>query len=260
MPDSQKRQALRVLVAPDSFKGCLEAAEVAARIASGIRAAIPRSLVTEAPIADGGEGTASAIARGLGGAWHHVTVLDANRNSIQLPFAVCKSAELGAFAVFDVAEIIGLPDVVLPAGVRTTKGIGQAVRAIAKQGFKTIALGLGGSSTNDGGAGMLAELAFEFLDATGAAIDPVFDNLAQVHSIEWRVDSGWLTDIRLIGLTDVASPLAGPTGASMIFGGQKGFRDLEQADAVLAQFGKQCSAMLGRDLSCIEGAGAAGGL
>lgn len=260
MTSSRENRPLRVLVAPDSFKGSLPAAAVAASIAAGIKRAIPGCVVTEAPIADGGEGSASAIAQGLQGTWHEVEVLDANGSLVALPFAACHSAALGPFAVFDVADVVGLPAAVAPPGARTTRGVGQAIRAIHGRGFGTIALGLGGSSTNDAGAGMLAELAFVCRDGAGRVIDPVFDTLPQVASIERRPDSAWLRDLRLIGLTDVTSPLNGPEGASMIFGGQKGFADLAGADAVLARFAASCATLLEQDLGGMAGSGAAGGL
>ena len=257
---SRERKPLRVLVAPDSFKGSLAASGVAASIAAGVRAAIPGVLVTEAPIADGGEGSASAIAQGLGGSWQQVAVRDANGDTVDVPFAACTSPALGSFAVLDVAEIVGLPAAVAPPGERSTRGVGQAIRAIHARGFTTIALGLGGSSTNDAGAGMLAELAFVCRDAAGTELDPVFDNLLRVQSVERRPGAEWLGELRLIGLTDVTSPLNGPLGASMVFGGQKGYGDLAQADAVLAHFARVCTELLGEDLSGAAGAGAAGGL
>lgn len=257
---SHERTPLRVLVAPDSFKGSLAAAAVAASIAAGVRAAIPGCVVVEAPIADGGEGSAAAIALGLGGTWQQVAVRDANGDSVEVPFAACDSPVLGKFAVLDVADIVGLPAALVPPGARSTRGVGQAIRAIHGRGFTTIALGLGGSSTNDAGAGMLAELGFVCRDAAGSEVDPVFDTLMRVTSLERRPDTAWLRELRLIGLTDVTSPLIGPLGASMVFGQQKGFDDLAQADAVLARFAACCTRLLGNDLSAAAGAGAAGGL
>jgi glycerate kinase len=251
---------LKVLVAPGSFKGSLEAQEVAAHIAAGLRQAMPGSVIVEAPIADGGEGTAKTVARALQGSWHSARVTDANGDTTEARYAVCSGASLGTFAIMDVAEVIGLPAAAAPAGARTTKGLGQAVRAMAEAGNKTVVLGLGGSSTNDGGAGMLAELAFCFRDGSGAIVDPVFDRLAAIVSIESRADSAWLQDIRLIGLTDVTSPLAGPNGASMVFGKQKGFEDLPHADRLLRDFGERCESFLGSQFAGREGAGAAGGL
>lgn len=255
-----ERTPLRVLVAPDSFKGSLSASAVAASIAAGVRAAIPGCVVVEAPIADGGEGSASAIAQGLQGSWQQVEAMDANGRPVGVPFAACASPALGPFAVLDVAGIVGLPAAVAAPGARTTRGVGQAIRAIYRRGFSTIALGLGGSSTNDAGAGMLAELAFICRDASGREIDPVFDNLRQVRALEHRPGADWLRGLTLIGLSDVTSPLTGVDGASMVFGAQKGFADLARADAVLAHFADCCAALLDEDRRTAAGSGAAGGL
>jgi glycerate kinase len=253
-------RALRVLVAPDSFKGSLRADAVASRIAAGIRKARPGSVVIEAPIADGGEGTASAVATGLGGSWHSVAALDANADMVDLPFAACRSPALQEFAIFDVADIVGLPNATLAPGSRTTRGVGQAVREIAKLGFKTIVVGLGGSSTNDGGAGMLSELMVEFVDADNVRFHPVLETLSRIHALARKDDAAWLTGLKLIGLTDVTSPLAGPDGASHVFGAQKGLTDLAQADRLVDKFGAQMQGWMQADFSGIDGAGAAGGL
>lgn len=252
--------ALRVLLAPDSFKGSLDAPAVARHMACGIRHALPQALVTQVPIADGGEGTAAVVAAACGGRWHAVDATDANGRPVRMPFAACESAALGAFAIFDVAAVAGLPDAVAAPGARSTRGVGQAIRGIAARGFATIVIGLGGSSTNDAGAGMLSALAFDFLDAAGEHVDPVPDNLASIRSLRPRGDADPLHGLRLVALTDVTSPLCGPLGASMMFGGQKGVTDLAQADAVIGEFAARCELALGCHAAQAQGAGAAGGL
>ncbi|MCY0855548.1 glycerate kinase [Cupriavidus sp. D39] len=253
-------RGLRVLLAPDSFKGSLDAPAAARHMAEGIRNALPDARVTQVPIADGGEGTAAVVAAACGGCWHAVDVTDANGQLVRMPFAACESAALGAFAIFDVAAVAGLPDAMAAPGARTTRGVGQAIRGIAAQGFATIVVGLGGSSTNDAGAGLLAELALDFLDAAGGRIDPVLDNLASIRSLRPRADAGRWQAPRLVALTDVTSPLCGRLGASMIFGAQKGVTDLAQADEVLGEFAARCELALGRHAAQAQGAGAAGGL
>lgn len=134
------------------------------------------------------------------------------------------------------------------------------MRAIAAQGFKTIVLGLGGSSTNDGGAGMLSELMVDFIDADNAPFHPVLDTLSRIRTLEKRDDAAWLASVMLIGLTDVTSPLAGPDGASHVFGAQKGLADLDQANRLLEQYAGQVEAFVDADFANVGGAGAAGGL
>ncbi|HEV7813755.1 MAG TPA: glycerate kinase [Janthinobacterium sp.] len=254
---------LRVLVAPDSFKGSMDAIEVARHLSAGIRRAVPSAQVQQVPIADGGEGTAEAIAAALDGVWQQHTVTDGNGVPRGVPVALCDSPAMGRFAVFDVARIVGLPDAVAAPEQRTTAGIGELIGQLHAQGVATIVIGLGGSSTTDAGAGLLGALAYEFEDAEGKPLQPRFDNLAQIRQIRRRADTAWLAGTRLIALTDVTSPLAGPQGAAMIFGRQKGFQDLEQADARLAGFAAAFESAfpeLAQGVAGMPGAGAAGGL
>ncbi|WP_232063065.1 glycerate kinase [Undibacterium sp. KW1] len=253
-------QPLRVLIAPDSFKGSLQAHEVAQHIATGVKQAIPNSVITLAPIADGGEGTARTVVQKLGGHWGTITVTNANGHETELPFGVCNSATVPVFAIFDVAEIVGLPDAILPVEARTTQGVGEAVRALVGQGYKTIVVGLGGSSTNDGGVGLLAELMVNVKDTHGNVFAPTLGTLDKVSSVSMREDAAWLSNVSLIALTDVNSPLAGPNGASHIFGTQKGLIDVDKADCLVQKFASRIGTMLNEDHSRIAGAGAAGGL
>jgi glycerate kinase len=260
MQMSTSSPVLNILVAPDSFKGSLTAAAAADYIARGVSRALPLCNVSQMPIADGGEGTARAIATALGGKWGSVDVPDANGTTIAMPFAACESPQIGRFAVFDVAEVVGLPDAVLPPGARTTRGVGQAIRGLRELGHRTIVVGLGGSSTMDAGAGMLAELALNIGAADGSTLFPTYDTLPQVARISRRADCAWLDQIRLIGLSDVSSPLTGPNGASHVFGAQKGFTELEKADQMIGAFGSLCEFSVAQQVAHLPGAGTAGGL
>lgn len=258
---------LRVLVAPDSFKGSLDAVEVARRMAAGIRAALPDVRVRALPIADGGEGTAEAIAAALDGAWRSHRVPDANGQPREVPVAVCDSAALGRFAAFDVARIVGLPDAVVAPGQRSTAGIGELISQLRATGLTTIVVGLGGSSTTDAGAGLLGALACDFFDAAGAPVTARFDTLERIAAVRRRPGTEWLDELTLIALSDVTSPLTGPRGAAHVFGAQKGFTHLEEVDAALARFAALAAAAfidphgaLPGDLAERPGAGAAGGL
>ncbi|RDK11390.1 glycerate kinase [Cupriavidus lacunae] len=250
---------LKVLVAPDSFKGSLSAAAVADRIRAGIRRAVPDADVTLAPIADGGEGTAEVLAATLPGIWEDVIATDANGERKTVPYFRSRTREFGDLAIFEVAEVVGLPQAVVEPGLRTTRGVGQVIRAIAGRGVDTIAIGLGGSSTNDAGAGLLAETGFRFTDAEGNALWPCLDALDTISAATYQL-SAQLGGVRLIGLSDVNSPLCGPDGATFVFGPQKGVRDLAAVDAKLERFAQRCAVAVGRDLADAEGSGAAGGI
>lgn len=252
--------ALRILIAPDSFKGSLDAIEAAACMARGVARALPGCSITQLPIADGGEGSAEVVSSALAGEWASLEVTDANGEPKLIAYAICRNSVIGRFAVFDAAAIVGLPQARLAPQLRTTRGIGEALRQLYQRGERTIVLGLGGTSTLEGGSGLLAEVALNFQDAQGRTLAPTFASLGEIVRVERRRDSQWLDDVRLIALTDVASPLTGSNGASLVFGAQKGFADLPQADRQLARFAEQCESLYGRGFSAQAGAGAAGGL
>lgn len=249
-----------IIVAPDSFKGSLSAAEAAARMAKGIQRAMPDAEVRPFPMADGGEGTASVVRQALAGRWEALVVEDANGRPREIRYACCANWSLGRFAIFDVAEIVGLPDAVATPEARTTAGVGEAIRAIIRRGFKTIVIGLGGSSTMDAGAGLLSALAVDLLDGSGQVLRPTFASLDSVRSVSVRPDIKLVQGISLIGITDVGVPLTGPGGAAHVFGAQKGFQDLQRADRTLARFAALCEEVLGRSARGLPGSGAAGGI
>lgn len=179
---------------------------------------------------------------------------------VSLFYASCGRNGAESFVAFDAASIVGLPDAKELPQLRTTRGIGEALRQLFERGERIIVLGLGGTSTMDGGAGLLAEVALNFYDKGGQLLRPTFDSLDDIARIERRADSQWLDKLRLVALTDVTNPLNGPNGASLIFGAQKGFTDLSQADHRLANFAERCESLFGLGYSKNAGAGAAGGL
>ncbi|KUE87554.1 glycerate kinase [Cupriavidus necator] len=254
-----KAAGLKVLVAPDSFKGSLSATEVADRIRAGIRRAVPGADVTVAPIADGGEGTAEVLAATLAGVWEAVVATDANGVPRPVRYFRGRTQEFGELAIVEVAEIVGLPHALLAPGQRTTRGIGHVIRAIAERSVDTIAIGLGGSSTNDAGAGLLAETGFCFTDAQGNALWPTLDTLDAICAATYQ-QPAQLGRVRLLGLSDVNNPLCGPNGATFVFGPQKGVQDLAAADARLERFATRCAAVVGLEVADAQGSGAAGGI
>jgi len=255
-----ERTAPIVVIAPDSFKGSLDASAVAAAIADGIRRARPDAQVRICPMADGGEGTLSAVA-GAGG--RVLTI------SVQGAGGALRSAAIGLLpdgsALIESAEIVGLTD---PAGTntpvleRSTTGVGDAIRHVLDLGVKTIYLALGGSSTNDGGAGLLVALGVRLLDAQGHEVEPVPAQLSRVATVDIGALDRRLTDVVLVGMSDVKSPLAGRTGATFVFGPQKGVepRQLEATDQALVTFADAVERGFDRTARERPGAGAAGGL
>jgi glycerate kinase len=249
---------LTVLVAPQELKGTLGAAEAARAIAAGILAAVPEARVDLAPIADGGPGTLDALTEAMGGRRVGLGVQDPLGRPVRAQIGVA-----GEIGVVEIAAAAGLtllrPEERDPR--RTSSfGAGQLVAAALDQGCREVLIGLGGSATNDGGAGALTALGARFLDAAGQPLPPggaALVRLAQIDLSGLRLGSA-----RLVALTDVRAPLLGPEGASAVFGPQKGATPeaVLELDAALGQLHQVARRSLGRDLAFLPGAGAAGGL
>ena len=252
--------AMRVLIACDKFKGTLSAPEACAAIARGLRRHRPDAQIEECPIADGGEGFATALAGPLGGHWVEAPVHDALGRPITARYLV---AEIDGVitAVMEMAEASGLwriaPDErdILRSD---TRGTGEMIRhAIGSSGARKIVLGIGGSATNDGGAGMAAELGVRFLDAEGRSLSPAPAVLAERLR---KVDmSGRRPLPPMLVACDVDNPLLGPCGATRVFGPQKGAD--ETTLPVLEKALEKIMCCSGGELASTHpGAGAAGGL
>ncbi len=253
---------MRVLVAFDKFKGSLsatEACQVAARGLAHEKAIVD---IRQVPVADGGEGTVQAVAASLSGRGIlHASVMDALGRPIDAPFFLSDDRP-SPFAVLEMAAAAGLEQI--PPHLRdplraTSRGAGLLIRVAQQSGASTILIGLGGSATNDGGAGLAAALGYRFLDAQGAALDPLPINLHRVARIEPPEAGVSLPSI--VGLADVTAPLLGPQGATAVFGPQKGVTPamMPVLESALTHLACQVAASLKCDFRDAPGAGAAGG-
>ncbi|WP_019135794.1 glycerate kinase [Cellulomonas massiliensis] len=252
---------MKVVLAPDSFKESLTAARAASAMARGVRRAVPDATCVEVPMADGGEGTTEALVAALGGRIVAVPTLDPLGRAVTGAVGVAP----GGVAVLEVASAVGLglvrPDErdVLTG---TSRGVADLVRAALDAGARRLLVGLGGSATNDGGAGLLVGLGARLLDAGGRHVDPSPGALGGVAAVDLTGLDRRLRDVRVELACDVTSPLLGPSGASAVFGPQKGaspqqVEELERALATLADALEQAA---GRRVRDVPGAGAAGGL
>lgn len=255
-------KAARVLVAADKFKGSLTAAQVAERVTAGIRRAVPDAEVTALPVADGGDGTvAAALAAGF--ERREVRVTGPLGTPVTAGYAL-----RGPTAVVEMAEASGLQR--LPEGVRapltaTTRGSGELLRAALDAGARTVVLGVGGSATTDGGAGMLTALGARFLAADGTPVGPGGGGLRELATADLSALDPRFRDVELVLAGDVDNPLTGPTGAPAVYGPQKGASpaDVAALDAALAHFARVLAGPLGpraTELAGAPGAGAAGGI
>jgi glycerate kinase len=257
---------MRVLVAPDSFGGALDSVAVAAAIAAGWRLARPDDGVLAAPMADGGEGTLAAVAAALGerATRRSAVVHDPLGREVTADWLLLDDGR-GAF--IEMAAASGLAR--LGAGERTpatariasTLGTGELMLAALDAGVGSLVLGLGGSATTDGGAGLLAALGARFLDASGEELPAGGAALAALARIDASGLDRRLSASELVVASDVTSPLTGPAGAAAVFGPQKGAdaAAVAELDAALAVLGAVIEATGGRSIAELPGAGAAGG-
>lgn len=253
---------MKVVIAPDSFKESLSATEAAVAIARGWAQVFPEAEILLRPMADGGEGTVDAVLAASGGV--------RCESRVHGPLAESVLAHWGWLgdeggAVLEVAAASGLN--LLPRerrdATRTSSfGTGELIRAALDAGARRIILGLGGSATNDGGAGLLQALGVRLLDAAGRELAPGGAALAGLASIDLAGLDPRLRDVDLLVAADVDNPLCGSRGASRVFGPQKGAnaRQVEQLDAALAHYARVASTTLGEDHGDFPGGGAAGGL
>ncbi len=250
---------LRVLVAPDSFKGSLTSVQVARALADGWSRGRPTDVVSLAPLADGGEGTLDAIS--AAGGW--VTLPAAARDPLMRPMDG-RFLRQGIRAVVELATASGLSRVV-PAerdGIAaTTFGTGQIMAAAIGLGCREVVLGLGGSATTDGGAGLLVALGARLFDAQGVDLAMGGGALGELAQIDLDGLSPLLGEVHLTIASDVSNPLLGPTGAAAIYGPQKGLdaAAVARLDGYLARYADLLLAETGLDVREVPGAGAAGG-
>lgn len=249
-----------VVIAPDSFKGSLEADQVAEAIARGVRRARPEAEVRLCPMADGGEGTLDAMLS-RGGERRELIVRGAAGRVRNARAGILPDGS----AIVETAEIAGITDPVgmaVPVDTRDTRGMGEAIRMLLDAGVRRFYVALGGSSTNDGGAGLLAGLGLQFFDAAGNALEPTPAALGRVARVDVSQLDARLAEASFTAMSDVDNPLTGEHGATAVFGPQKGVRadQIDTIDAALAHFADVLEAALGRHTRDLPGAGAAGGL
>ena len=252
---------ITVVIAPDSFKGSIPAEAAATAIATGLRRVWPDADLRLRPMADGGEGTLDAVLS-RGGTRRTARVAGASGAPLDAGFGLIDN---DATAVIEIAQVVGLTDAAVaavPVERRSTRGLGELVRLLLDAGVRNYLVGLGGSSTNDGGAGLLAALGLKLADAKGRDVDPTPAGLAALAEVDASVLDSRLAHAHITIMSDVDNPLCGERGATAIFGAQKGVRaeSAAELDARLARFAALTERAVGRSAKDRPGAGAAGGL
>ncbi|GAV22265.1 glycerate kinase [Carboxydothermus pertinax] len=256
---------MKIVVAPDSFKGSLSSLKVALAIERGIKRAaseIEAEIeVVKIPMADGGEGTVEAIICALGGRLVKTRVLDPLGREIDSFFGVLPDGT----AVIEMAAASGLNLLKTEEKnpmITTTYGTGQLIRAALEEGCRKLIIGIGGSATNDGGVGMAQALGVKFLDSNGREIGFGGGELYKIERIDYAGLDARIKDTSIVVACDVKNVLCGPTGASVVYGPQKGatLEMVKVLDENLRHLAKMIKRYLGKDVAEIPGSGAAGGL
>ncbi|MEZ2829566.1 glycerate kinase [Serratia liquefaciens] len=252
----------KVVIAPDSFKESLSALEVAEAIERGFRQIFPQVQYVKLPMADGGEGTVDSMVAATGGEIVRVTVTGPLGQPVQAFYGLLGEGET---AVIEMAAASGLhlaPKAQRDPRMTTSYGTGELILAALERGVKTIILGIGGSATNDGGAGMMQALGARLLDDNRQALPPGGAALAQLAYIDLSGVDPRLQQVSITAACDVDNPLCGANGASAVFGPQKGATPemVTQLDAALRHYGTLLEQATGREVINAPGAGAAGGM
>lgn len=253
---------MRIVVAPDSFKGSVSALGVANAMERGILTVFPEAEVLKAPIADGGEGTVEALVEATGGQIIYEEVKGPLGEPVKAYWGILGDGET---AVMEMAAASGLP--LVPKDKRdpritTTFGTGQLMKAALESGLRKIIIGIGGSATNDGGTGLAAALGVKFLDNAGNELPQGGAALAQLAKIDLAGLDPRVAEAEIMVACDVDNPLCGPRGASAVYGPQKGATPemVDELDKALEVYAKVAAAATGKDMANYPGAGAAGGL
>ncbi|CAK7061339.1 MAG: Glycerate 2-kinase [Desulfovibrio sp.] len=254
---------MRIVFAPDSYKGSLSAMEVAKAMQAGALRVFPHAKTDLVPIADGGEGTVDALVAATGGSARHSAVRGPLGKTVTAKWGILGD---GKTAVIEMAEASGLPLLKrdeLDAMSASTYGTGELVKAALDEGVTTIILGIGGSATNDGGAGFAQALGAKFYAICGNELPPGGATLKHLATIDLSALDPRLAATNIRVACDVDNPLYGPRGASAVFGPQKGASpdQVAELDAALAAFAVKAVEATGKShVADTPGAGAAGGL
>ena len=253
---------MKFVLAPDSFKECMSSKEVCEVMESGIRKVYPEAEIIKVPMADGGEGTVEALVEATSGTYHTVNVTGPLGNKVDAVFGVLGNKKI---AVIEMATASGLHLVKREERnplITTTFGTGELIKAALDLGVKHIVIGIGGSATNDGGAGMIQALGGKLLDREGNEIGFGGGSLDKIETIDLSQIDSRIRDTVIEVACDVTNPLIGEKGASEIFGRQKGATEemVKVLDSNLAHYANVIKRDLDIDIAYVEGAGAAGGL
>ena len=253
---------MEIIIAPDKFKGSMTATEAAQAIARGLNSNFPDTRLKLFPLSDGGEGLVEAIAGAAGGSILTKTVSNPLEGKTEASWALINNGRCAVIEMSAASGLSLLPPESRNPGVTSTYGTGELIRAALEEGCSEIIIGIGGSATNDGGAGMAYALGAKLLDKDGRQLEPGGLELLKLERIDISSLDSRIANISIKVACDVDNPLTGPHGASYVYGPQKGAGPemVRQLDRALAHYAEILKGATGTDVEMIPGAGAAGGL
>jgi glycerate 2-kinase len=258
----ERNYAMKILLAPDSFKESMSASVACQSMENGIRKIFPEALIVKMPMSDGGEGLLDSLVVATNGQIHTVSVMGPLREQVQAKYGLLADHET---AVIEIAQACGLH--LVPKALRnpfatTSYGVGQLILASLEHQPKRLIIGLGGSATNDGGAGMLSALGVQFTDTQGRDLRLGGGFLNQLASIDLSKLDPRLANLDITVACDVMNPLTGSKGASLVYGPQKGADLLmvEILDKNLKHYASVLKKTINKEIDAVQGAGAAGGI
>ncbi len=253
---------MRVVIAPDKFKGSLTAPEAAEAMARGLSRVDPCARIDRVPMADGGEGTVAALVAATGGSYRTVTVTGPLGEPVAASFGLLGDGRTAALEMASASGLWLVPPALRDPLRATTRGTGQLLLAALEAGARRVIVGIGGSATNDGGAGLGQALGFRLLDTQGRELGPGGSELDRLARIDRSGQTAGLGSAAIAVACDVTNPLCGPRGASAVYGPQKGATPemVQRLDRNLAHFADIVERDLDVAVRDLPGSGAAGGL
>lgn len=253
---------MKILIAPDSFKGSLSSTEIIEIVERAIYTHFQDAEIIKVPIADGGEGTVEAIVTACAGTYHTTEVLDPLLRPITATYGIINDGRTAVIEMAEASGIMLLKEEERNPLITTTYGAGQLIKKALDEGIRDIIMGIGGSATNDGGIGAAMALGVKFLDAQGTEVGHGGRELAKIQSIDISCLDPRLKECTIDVICDVTNPLTGADGATFVYGPQKGAREWELCglEAGMKNYRARLEELIGEDIGAVAGAGAAGGL
>lgn len=253
---------MKIIAAPDKFKGSMSAKEAAEQIEKGIKSVLPGAEVHRFPLSDGGEGLVESLTGKPGSSLQTITVTGPLGRPVEAVFGLIDGGRTGVIEMAAASGLALVPEEKRDPSITTTRGTGELIRAALDQGCRKLIIGIGGSATSDGGAGMAEALGAQFLDRKGRLPGRGGAELGRLEKIDISGLDPRLDEVEVLVACDVDNPLTGPKGAAHVYAPQKGAEPdmVEKLDRALVNYARVIKKDLGMEVDHIPGAGAAGGL